>query len=89
MSKLSVWVRDRKRRELVNKYQEKRKSLKKENDIKGLDKLPRNSSPVRVRNRCALTGRSNGYIREFGLCRNVFRHLAHQGKLPGIKKASW
>lgn len=89
MSKLSVWVRDRKRRELVSEYQEKRKQLKKENDSKGLDKLPRNSSPVRVRNRCALTGRSRGYIREFGLCRNVFRQLAHQGKLPGIKKASW
>jgi len=89
MSKLSVWVRDRKRREMVSKYQDKRQQLKKENDTKGLDKLPRNSSPVRVRNRCALTGRSNGYIREFGLCRNVFRQLAHQGKLPGIKKASW
>lgn len=89
MSKLSVWVRDRKRREMVGKYQEKRKALKKENNIRELDKLPRNSSPVRVRNRCALTGRSNGYIREFGLCRNVFRQLAHQGKIPGITKASW
>ncbi len=89
MSKLSVWVRDRKRRELRDKYQEKRKALKKENNIKELDKLPMNSSPVRVRNRCALTGRSNGYIREFGLCRNVFRQLAHQGKIPGITKASW
>jgi len=89
MSKLSVWVRDRKRRELVEKYQEKRKEYKKQGNAKALDKLPTNSSPVRVRNRCALTGRSNGYIREFGLSRNVFRKLAHQGKIPGITKSSW
>jgi small subunit ribosomal protein S14 len=89
MSKLSVWVRDRKRRELHNKYAEKRKQLKQQGDTRGLDKLPRNSSPTRIRNRCSMTGRPNGYIRQFGLCRNVFRQLAHQGKIPGIKKSSW
>ena len=89
MSKLSVWVRDRKRRELHNKYAEKRKELKKQGDSRELDKLPRNSSPIRQRNRCGMTGRSNGYIRQFGLCRNVFRQLAHQGKIPGIRKSSW
>lgn len=89
MSKLSVWVRDRKRRELNNKFAEKRKDLKQKGDSRGLDKLPRNSSPTRIRNRCNMTGRANGYIRQFGLCRNVFRQLAHQGKIPGITKSSW
>lgn len=89
MSKLSVSVRNQKRKKLKDKYAEKRKELKAKGDTKALDKLPRNASPTRYRNRCALTGRSNAYIRQFGLCRNVFRQLAHEGKIPGIKKASW
>ncbi len=89
MSRLALQVRDRKRRKQVEKFAEKRKELKKKGDYRALDKLPRNSSPVRLRNRCAITGRSNAYMRDFGLCRNIFRQLAHQGKIPGITKASW
>lgn len=89
MAKLSVSVRNEKRKKLKDKYAEKRKELKAKGDYKALDKLPRNSSPTRYRNRCAMTGRSNAYIRQFGLCRNVFRQLAHEGKIPGITKASW
>ncbi|MDZ4846817.1 MAG: 30S ribosomal protein S14 [Chitinophagales bacterium] len=89
MSKVSVIARNLKREKLVAKYAEKRKELKKAGDLKGLDKLPKNSSPVRVRNRCKLTGRPRGYIRIFGLSRIKFRELAVDGKIPGITKASW
>lgn len=89
MARLSVIVRNRKRKELVDKYAEKRKALKAAGDYEALDKLPKNASPVRLRNRCALTGRPRGYIRHFGLCRIVFRDMAHDGKIPGVKKASW
>ena len=89
MARLSVIVRNKKRKELVDKYAEKRKALKAAGDYEALDKLPKNASPVRLRNRCALTGRPRGYIRHFGLCRIVFRDMAHEGKIPGVKKASW
>ncbi|MGZ5280790.1 MAG: 30S ribosomal protein S14 [Bacteroidia bacterium] len=89
MARLSVVVRNKKRAALVEKYAAKRKELKEAGDYEGLDKLPKNSSAVRLRNRCALTGRPRGFIRHFGLCRNVFRDMAHEGKIPGIKKASW
>lgn len=89
MAKLSVIVRNRKRKKLVEKYAERRQELKAEGNWEELDKLPRNSSPVRVRNRCALTGRPRGYLRQFGVCRIVFREMAHEGKIPGVKKASW
>ena len=89
MSKLSVIVRNQKRRELVDKYAEKRAALKKAGDWKALDKLPKNSSPVRLRNRCEMTGRPRAYSRQFGMCRNVFREMAHQGMIPGVKKSSW
>jgi small subunit ribosomal protein S14 len=89
MAKLSVVVRQRKREKLVDKYAAKRKELKAAGDYAALDKLPKNSSPVRLRNRCQLTGRPRGYIRQFGICRVVFRDMAHDGKIPGVKKASW
>lgn len=89
MARLSVVVRNKKRAAMVDKYAAKRKELKEAGDYAGLDKLPKNSSAVRLRNRCALTGRPRGFIRHFGISRNVFRDMAHDGKIPGIKKASW
>ena len=89
MAKKSVIARERKRRKLVEKYAAKRAALKAAGDYEGLQKLPRNSSPVRLHNRCALTGRPRGYIRKFGVCRVVFREMALDGKIPGVRKASW
>jgi small subunit ribosomal protein S14 len=89
MSKLSLVVRQKKREETVAKYAAKRKMLKEAGDYRALDMLPRNASPVRLRNRCQLTGRPRGYIRKFGLCRIAFRDMAHAGKIPGVRKASW
>ena len=82
-------ARNRKRQKLVAKYAKKRAELKAAGDYEGLQKLPRNSSPTRVRNRCFVTGRGRGVYRKFGLCRNVFRQMALEGKIPGIRKASW
>lgn len=89
MAKESIKARDLKRRRLVEKYAEKRAELKAEGDWEALDKLPRNSSAVRVRNRCKLTGRPRGYIRQFGVSRVMFRDMALAGKIPGVTKASW
>ena len=89
MSKTSVYARNEKRKRLVAKYAEKRAALKEAGDWEGLQKLPRNSSPVRVRSRCQMTGRGRGVYKKFGLCRNIFRQLALEGKIPGIRKASW
>jgi small subunit ribosomal protein S14 len=89
MAKESIKARERKRQKMVALYAEKRKRLKEEGNWEALDKLPRNSSPVRLRNRCAITGRPRGYMRKFGLCRNMFRKLASEGKIPGVVKASW
>lgn len=89
MAKESIKARDRKRRRLVEKYAERRAELKAAGDWEALDKLPRNSSPVRVRNRCKLTGRPRGYIRQFGISRVTFREMALAGKIPGVTKASW
>jgi small subunit ribosomal protein S14 len=89
MAKESMKAREVKRLHLVNKYAKKREELKLNNDSAGLQKLPRNSSPSRVRNRCKLTGRPRGYIRIFGLSRNTFREMALNGKIPGVTKASW
>lgn len=89
MAKESIKARERKREKLVIKYAAKRKSLKAAGDYEGLDKLPRNSSAVRLHNRCKITGRPRGYMRKFGICRNVFRSMALDGKIPGITKASW
>lgn len=89
MSKESIKARQRKREKLVAKYAEKRQALKEAGDYTALDKLPRNASPVRLRNRCRLTGRPRGYMRFFGVSRLRFRDLAANGKVPGVTKASW
>lgn len=89
MAKKSWIARNKKRQETVAKYAEKRKQLKEAGDWEGLQKLPRNASPTRVRNRCNLTGRSRGYISKYGVSRIKFRELALDGKIPGIRKASW
>ena len=89
MAKESVKARERKRARMVAKYAEKRKALKAEGNYAALDKLPKNASPVRMHNRCQLTGRPKGYIRLFGLSRNKFRELALAGRIPGVTKASW
>ena len=74
---------------MVAKFAEKRKALKAAGDYQGLDKLPRNASPVRLHNRCKLTGRPKGYMRKFGISRVTFREMASAGKIPGVTKASW
>jgi len=89
MAKKSWMARERKRRETVTKYAAKRRALKAAGDWEGLQKLPRDASPVRLHNRCPLTGRSRGYIRRFGLSRIIFREMALAGKIPGIRKSSW
>jgi len=82
-------ARERKRERTVAKYAEKRKALKEAGDYDALQKLPKNASPVRLHNRCKLTGRPKGYMRQFGLSRVTFREMANQGLIPGVKKASW
>lgn len=89
MAKKSVEARQRKREKLSAKYAEKRAALKAAGDYAALDLLPKNASPVRLRNRCQLTGRPRGYMRHFGISRNQFRDMASQGKIPGVTKASW
>ncbi|MDB5035078.1 MAG: 30S ribosomal protein S14 [Candidatus Kapaibacterium sp.] len=89
MARKSLIAREAKRLELVEKYAELRAKYKAEGNNEALQKLPRNSSPVRLRNRCSMTGRPRGYYRKFGLCRNMFRMMALEGKIPGIRKASW
>lgn len=89
MAKESIKAREVKRRKIVAKYAAKRAALKKAGDFEGLQKLPRNASPVRLHNRCNLTGRPKGYIRQFGLSRIAFREMASQGLIPGVTKASW
>jgi len=89
MAKESVKARQRKRERMVAQYAEKRAALKAAGDYAGLDKLPKNASPVRLKNRCQLTGRPRGYMRQFGICRITFRDMALDGKIPGVRKASW
>jgi small subunit ribosomal protein S14 len=74
---------------LVAKFATKRAELKAAGDMLGLQKLPRNSAEVRLRRRCLVTGRGRGVYRKFGLCRNMFRQLALEGKIPGVRKSSW
>ena len=89
MAKESMKARDAKRLKLITKYKSKRDQLKKECDYAALDKLPKNASPVRYRNRCKITGRPRGYMGFFGLSRIQFRDLASYGLIPGLSKASW
>ena len=89
MAKTSVKARQRKREKMVARYAAKREALKKAGDWKALDELPKNSSKVRLKNRCQLTGRPRGYVRYFGISRIALRDMALNGKIPGLKKASW
>ena len=89
MAKESMKAREVKRAKLVEKYAEKRARLKAEGDFVGLSRLPRNSNPIRMHNRCKITGRPKGYMRQFGLSRITFREMASSGLIPGVKKASW
>ncbi len=89
MAKESMKAREVRRQKLVDRYAEKRAKLKAEGDYVGLSRLPRNSNPTRLHNRCKLTGRPKGYIRQFGVSRITFREMAASGLIPGVKKASW
>ncbi len=89
MAKESMKARERKRKKLIDKYAAKRAALKAEGDYIGLSRLPRNSNPIRLHNRCSITGRPKGYMRQFGISRITFREMASKGLIPGIKKASW
>ncbi len=89
MAKESMKAREVRRQKLVDKYAAKRAQLKAEGDYVGLSRLPRNSNPTRLHNRCKLTGRSKGYMRQFGVSRITFREMAASGLIPGVKKASW
>ena len=89
MAKESMKAREVKRARLNSKYAAKRKALLEGGDYEGLQKLPKNSSPVRMHNRCKLTGRPKGYMRQFGISRVMFREMANKGLIPGVRKASW
>jgi small subunit ribosomal protein S14 len=89
MAKTSMIARNNKRKMLIEKYAVKRAAMKAAGDWEGLQSLPKNSSPVRYGNRCQITGRPKGYLRDFGLSRITFRELANQGKIPGVRKSSW
>ncbi len=89
MAKESMKAREVKRARLVDKYAAKREQLKAEGDYEALQALPKNASPVRMRNRCQITGRSRGYMRQFGISRIQFREMASHGLITGVKKASW
>lgn len=89
MAKESMKAREVKRLKLVQRYAEKRAALKAAGDQEGLSKLPRNSNPIRLHNRCKITGRPKGYMRQFGISRIQFREMASKGLIPGVKKASW
>ncbi len=89
MAKKSIVVRDQKRRDMHDKYAAKRAELKRLGDLEGLAKLPRNSSPTRLKNRCSETGRPRAYMRTFGLSRISFREHAVKGEIPGVTKSSW
>ena len=89
MAKKSKVVKELKRQELVAKYADKRRELKAKGDYMALQKLPRDSSATRQKNRCAVSGRPRGYISQFQISRIVFRDLALKGQIPGVTKSSW
>lgn len=89
MAKESMKAREVRRAKLIAKYAAKRAKLKEEGDYQALSRLPKNSNPIRLHNRCKLTGRPKGYMRQFGISRIAFREMASQGLIPGVKKASW
>ena len=89
MAKKSKVARHHKQQAMVAQFAELRQELKEKGDFQALADLPKDSSPVRLNNRCGVTGRPRGYMRKFGMSRIVFRELAHKGQIPGVKKASW
>ncbi|WP_191566939.1 30S ribosomal protein S14 [Metabacillus idriensis] len=89
MAKKSMVAKEKKRQEMVEKYRELRLELKEKGDYEALRRLPQDSSPTRLKNRCEVTGRPRGYLRKFKLSRIAFREYAHKGQVPGVKKASW
>ncbi len=89
MAKKSKVVKEKKRREIVAKYAELRRELKEKGDYEALAKLPRDSSPTRLKSRCEVTGRPRAYMRKFNMSRIAFREYAHKGQIPGVKKSSW
>ncbi|MBO0994422.1 30S ribosomal protein S14 [Bacillus sp. SD088] len=89
MAKKSKIVKEKKRQEMVEQYAELRRELKAKGDYEALRKLPRDSSPTRLKNRCEVTGRPRGYMRKFKMSRIAFREYAHKGQIPGVKKSSW
>ena len=89
MAKKSKVAKDKKQQKMVALYAELRKELKDKGDYRALSKLPMDSSPSRLKNRCEMTGRPRGYMRKFNMSRIAFRELAHKGQIPGVKKASW
>ena len=89
MAKKSVIARNNKRKRLAEQYAAKRAELKAAGDYDALQQLPKNSSPVRIKNRCFLSGRGHGFMRDFGVDRITFLELAREGKIPGVKKSSW
>ncbi len=89
MAKKSLIIKNEERKVIVERYREIRLELKEKGDYLALQKLPRNASPTRIRNRDSIDGRPRGYMRKFGLSRLTFRDLAHKGQIPGVKKASW
>jgi len=89
MAKESMKARERKRQKMVKQYADRRAKLKAAGDYVALSRLPKNSNPVRLHNRCSLTGRPKGYMRQFGISRITFREMAASGLIPGIRKASW
>ncbi len=89
MARKSLIARQQKREKLVEKYAKIRQELKEKGDFVGLQKLPKNSSPVRLKSRCIFTGRARSYYRKFGVSRLVLREMALRGEIPGLKKSSW
>ena len=89
MAKESMKARERKRAAMVARYAEKRAKLKEEGDYQALARMPKNSAAIRMHNRCSITGRPRGYMRDFGISRIQFREMASPGLIPGVKKASW
>ncbi|KOF11975.1 30S ribosomal protein S14 [Planococcus glaciei] len=89
MAKKSKIAKDQKQRKMAAQFAERRKELKENGDYAALAKLPKDSNPIRLKNRCSQTGRPRAYLRKFGMSRIAFRNLAHKGQIPGVKKASW
>lgn len=89
MAKKSKVAKAKKQQKLVAQYAVLRKELKEKGDLVALNKLPKDSSPTRIKNRCLVTGRPRGYMRKFNMSRITFRELAHKGQIPGVKKSSW